>query len=323
MTNPGQTSATLGKLDLRLAVEEDVIGDYPVKIKCLAPEHKDKVRSLAVYSEHLHCFGCGLHLDLWEGAAPMPKDHVHPLAYLLGVSNDEALKVAPRYANDTLDAYRERAATEARRDPMPGSLALIYNEILLEGRRRERANWLKARGLTVATIHGNYLGHDGVRFTIPVFDSRGNLISIRYRRDDAYCDETTPKYSGTKGRNGLYLYPENLLAKDTRDWVVLCEGELDALRLWQEDVPAATATNGAGQSAKLPAILKAQYPRIKRIVVATDMDEPGREAAEVTVAAAIKEGYQAFALEWLQGKDVTEALQLRALNLRALKQEFA
>lgn len=321
MTNPGQTDVRPGKVDLRLAVEEDVIGDYAVKIKC--PQHKDKVRSLAVYPDHLHCFGCGFHLNLWPGpASSTPLNDQNPLAFLLGKTNEEAIALAPKYTNATLDAYRERAATEARRDPMPGSLALIYNEILLTGRRQQRADWLKARGLTVWTIHGNYLGHDGMRFVIPVYDAEENLITLRYRRDDDYCEETTPKYSGVKGRNGFYIYPEQLIARAQPETLVLCEGELDALRLWQERIPAVTATNGAGQAPKVIAAIKERYPCVKSFIIATDMDEPGQEAAQVAADAAVTAGYQVGRIEWTLGKDVTEALQLGSLNLRALREAF-
>lgn len=314
------TAAPASRIDLRLAVSDDVVGEYPVKIKCR--EHNDKVNSLAVYADNVHCYGCGFHLNLWTKDGPAPKHDTHPLAYLLRISTEEALKVASKYTSASLDAYREKAAQEARRDPMPASLATIYNEVLL-GRRQHRLDWLRARGLNVATIHGNYLGHDGMRFVIPVFDASDRLISLRYRRDDMYCEETAPKYSGTKGRNGFYIYPEQHIARLQPHYLVLCEGELDALRLWQEGIPAVTATNGAGQAPKVIAYIKEHYPCVKHWLIATDMDEPGREAAALAAEEVTKQGYSADILIWTEGKDVTEAIQLGALSPTSIERDVA
>ena len=112
-------------MDLRLAVDDQVVGDNPVKVKCR--EHNDKTASLAVYADHLHCYGCGFHLEMGDATIP---GHVHPLGYLLGISGDEVEKVASRYTNEALDRYRDKAAQEARMDPLPRSLAKIYNKVL-------------------------------------------------------------------------------------------------------------------------------------------------------------------------------------------------
>ena len=88
--------------------------------------------------------------------------------------------------------------------------------------------------------------------------------------------------------------------------VYICEGELDALRLWQEGRPAVSVTNGAGQVEKLPALLKAQYPLITHLCIATDQDEPGEEAAERTKKVAEALGFTTFRWHWKEAKDVTE-----------------
>lgn len=287
-------------LDLRLCVTDSPVGDYPEKIKCR--EHPDKVQSMAVYHDHIHCYGCGFR----EGCG----DPIYGLAYLLRIPLDQARAAAEKYTTERLDAYRERAAQEARRDPLPRSLSTLYHETLMRGRRRNRRDWLLARGLTDDTIARFEIGHDGLRFTIPIFDADGNLISIRFRRDDQFGDEGS-KYLGIKGRNGLYLFPE-FVGLDS-DTLYLCEGELDAIRLWQEGLPAVTLTNGAGQTPKLPRIIKEKYPRVTSLIIATDLDEPGQEAARLTKEAAIAAGFKDVTrLEWSEGKDVTEAYQLGA-----------
>lgn len=323
-TAPNQTAtpqatqpATLQRrVDLRLAVSEDVVGDYPIKIKCR--EHNDKVGSLAVYRDHIHCYGCGF----GEGRG----NALYALAYLLRLDLASAVEQAPKYTVESLDSYRERAAEESRRDPMPGSLATIYHEVL-RGRRQYRLTWLYDRGISDRTIDDHLLGHDGVRFVLPVFDQRGNLVSLRFRRDDLYAEESSPKYMGTKGRNGFYVYPEAHIAAQQPEALALCEGELDALRLWQEGIPAISATNGAGQAPKVVAYVREHFPSVTHLIIATDMDEPGREAARLAATAATKLGFTGDILEWENGdgsaKDVSEALKVGALRADVLRRHLA
>lgn len=294
-------------LDLRLAVSDLTVGTMPVKVKCPDRVHKarskqtDKNNSLAVYPESIHCYGCGFNrMGVWG------------LAALLDVDIDEARRLQSRYTSESLDAYRDRAAQEARTDPLSEALAKLYNDMLMgpNAPRAHRQDWLLARGLTPATWERFHLGHNGTQFVVPIFDADGQLIALRFRRDDAYLDESYPKYTGVKGRNGAYIYPEPQLASDTRDWVIVVEGELDAVRLWQDGKPAAAVTNGAGQVPKLVRMLAERYPRIKTVYIATDMDEPGREAAKLSAQAATECGLKPVILGWAEGKDVTECLAL-------------
>lgn len=315
------------QVDLRLAVTDMPVADLPVYAKC--PGHKDTKRpNLAVYDDHLHCYVCGFHRNLRPPVASM-ETHEHPLAILLGVTNEEALALEARYSSESLDAYRERAATEARRDPMPTALAQVYNQVLMQGPRKGRMDWLLARGLTRKTIGDNLIGHDGNRFVIPVFDADANLISLRFRRDDEYLDDGYPKYSGVKGRNGLYLYPEDLIEREERRMLVICEGELDALRLWQDNIAAISPTNGAGQVVKLPKLIRERWPSVATLLLATDQDEAGEAAAmghtnekgkfvPGAAQAALELGFKVYRLKWEGGKDVSEALQLGTLDSKHL-----
>lgn len=293
-------------LDLRLAVDESAFGDAPTKIRCLNPNHDDPAASLAVYPDNLHCYGCGFHRN----------DVDEALALLLGITKAEAATRLGQYDSDKLDAYRERVAKEARRDPMPYGVAVMYNRFLRE-QMPQRLEWFYERGLTDETIDTHLLGHDGYRFSIPVFDSNHQLLTIRYRRDDVLLpemwdeqDSTTriPKYSGTYKRNGLYLYGEHWLTG--ADEIVVTEGELDALRLWREGTSSCSATNGARQAHRVPAMLRDLLPGMHTVHIATDADEPGDKAAIQTAQAAHALGLKAVRWTWVSGaKDITEHLQ--------------
>lgn len=283
-------------IDLRLALPDtaQIVGMQPVMVKCR--EHKDKQASLAVYADGLYCFGCGF---------AMQSDVHAALRYLLKTDDvDEA-----RYTNESLDAYRERATAEAKRTPLPFALANAYNTILTFGARKHRATWLRERGLDWNTIAENKLGHTGFAFAIPVFDADFNLLTFRFRRDEEYSSGRGPKYWGLPGRNGAYVFGESWLAAEKPKTVVITEGELDCLRLQQEGVAAAAITNGAGQVYRLPKMLREAFPSIEKLLVATDTDEPGREAGRLTVEAALALGFEVRLLSWdAQYKDVTEAL---------------
>lgn len=324
------TKLNLEEVDIRLAVTDAPVADLPFKIRCREKQHaaKDHEASLAVYRDHIHCYGCGFK----EGCG----NRLYALAYLLGVSVSEARKLAPKYTEKQLDAYRERVRESVRRDPLPNALATVYQGMLLPlGVRAERRSWLYARGLVDWMIERAVLGHDTTRFTIPYFapnrDLRTSSVrpdilqTIRFRRDDFYfctcgaaargereeheedCEVTDQaKYMGMYKRNGLYLYPEQFLSRDYRDWVVVCEGEFDALRLWQENIPAVTVPNGAGNLKHLPALLRESYPRLRRFYIATDMDEAGHEAGENLQAVLTNQGFDATKAEWRGAKDITE-----------------
>lgn len=303
----------LSKVDCRLAImDEPPPSGEAVYIRCSNPKHTDKNASCAVYPDHIHCFVCGFHIAY----------RMESLAHLLKIDVREAFKRARYYTTEGLDAYRERAAIEARKDPLPPSVAQGYNRILWES-RYERMSWYYSRGIKSEWIDLMKLGHTGEKFSIPIWDKDGKLLNIRFRRDDEYYiapdegERPAPKYSGMKGRNGTYFYPERLFhgwaygsttsVVGLGEWCVVCEGELDALRLWVEGIPAISPTNGANSVKQVVEFLK-QYPRIKRIYIATDQDAAGDKAAQEFMSLA--QGYDVVErLIWGGAKDVTELYQ--------------
>lgn len=296
-------------VDVRLAITDAPVGNQPEKICC--PFHNDPTASFSVYPDGGYCHGCHKRLPRME-----------TLALLLfgsseGGAVDRAFQVAHKYTVAELDAYRARVDENVKTDPLPWGLAHAYQS-LLWGARQDRKQWLKDRGLSADTIGIYNLGHNGTQFTIPIPDRNNNLLTIRFRRDDQYGTEyfdpkrgtevAIPKYCGLPGRNGLFLYPLHVLS--SADWCVVVEGELDALRLIQEGIPAISATNGAGNVAKIPALLLRDAPRIKRLFIATDQDERGDEARIQTNSTALDHGLWTTRIEWpLEwGKDITEMM---------------
>lgn len=96
------------------------------------------------------------------------------------------------------------------------------------------------RGLTDETLRLRMLGYDGERYTIPIYDSAGELVNVRRYKPKSARDKMMnwPGY----GSASLYLV-DNLAHSDV---VVLCEGELDAIIGDQYGFATVTATAGAG-----------------------------------------------------------------------------
>lgn len=293
----------LRKVDIRLATGSDPPGPKaPVMLRC--PEHQDDSNSLAVFPDHIKCFGCPFVIQ----------KRMEALAWLLGLPSwEQALEVAEKYyARETVRQERKvRAPTLAE--------VSIYERML-----GDRIEWLFERGLSPEAIRSAGIGHNGAAFTIPIFNRNWDLVSLRYRRDDKYGTEDSdgrklPKYRGWYGKNEAFLYPAPKFSRDRRDFVALVEGELDALALWQHGIPAITVTNGAGQQGLILKILADFFkaierdpyrrPPIRQLIICGDRDPPGIAASQKLFDAA---DYPE--VSWLQwplelGKDITEVLK--------------
>ena len=99
-------------IDLRLAVTTRWLGT--IRSRSSAANTTTRRHPSASTLTTCTAIGCGFH------ASFDPPMLVNPLAYLLGISDEEADKVGSRYTNESLDRYREKAAQESRMDPLPG-----------------------------------------------------------------------------------------------------------------------------------------------------------------------------------------------------------
>lgn len=168
-------------------------------------------------------------------------------------------------------------------DPETGELRTVKASAL---------DWLFSRGLTEATIRLWKLGFiprdwsdDPELWGLsgdPVFIPRGILIPcivgnwvwyLKIRRP-----LIKPKYGQVKGgRQAIYM----VQTLEWQDEAVLCEGELDALLLWQEigDL-AGVATLGSASSEIDLATWGLHLVRIRRWNLVYDLDKSGQEGAE-------------------------------------------
>lgn len=144
------------------------------------------------------------------------------------------------------------------------SALLSDQEILLELQAR--------RGLTVETLDRFQIGwsRDAVAYTIPIRDSSGALVNVRYYQLDP--SEDRRKIWGVTGHNTPVLYP--IVELDDSSEIIVCEGEWDALVTIQAGFHAVTRTGAAK-------VWKSSWNHHfddKCVYVIQDMDEDGQKA---------------------------------------------
>lgn len=102
--------------------------------------------------------------------------------------------------------------------------------------------WLNARGISDAIISQAALSMLGGFIRIPIFNSEGNFLFHKFRRNPFDSDETTPKYTYEKGAT-VQLYCADDL--NIGNQLIICEGEFDCLALLSKGFNAVSSTGGA------------------------------------------------------------------------------
>jgi len=93
----------------------------------------------------------------------------------------------------------------------------------------EILDWLRTkRGFKDTTINRFTIGWNGERITIPIYD-RGRLVNYRYRKDFRIDDDSAKVKQEYNCFPGLF----NDGDIDGKSHIILCEGELDAMSVWQ------------------------------------------------------------------------------------------
>jgi hypothetical protein len=301
------------EIDIRLAVGEPQ-GDGPIKTICPVHEERlgeeDDTGSLAIYRDgHIHCFGCFFHL----------RRRYSSLAFLLGEwdgrgsENGPEASAAVRRIKARLPEFVNGRSNQSQFVPPPPDPYAVeaFHHYLL--RRPDRLRELRRmRGLTLETIQAFRLGYTGTHFTIPVPSVAGGIYTIRYRTDDSIADRNEPgyrKYEGSWGRNLPMVYPLSVLGGiHAVEELWITEGEFDALVNNQAGNMTLTVTNGSGSLARLPEMLFDQFPNltVNRVVIATDLDAAGEEAAEKLSVGFAAYGVPSVRARWSPGKDLGE-----------------
>ncbi len=318
MTKTMKAGVAFDEIDLRVAVGRPY-QDLPIKMNCPDHVHYPRVRkhddksSMAVYHDHLYCYGCGFLLRLRFSA----------LAFLLGkwdgmgdewgsAGREAAGKVKaelPKFIHSVNTGEGVESSYKTALDLYAPRSFHLY--MLKYERDRMDKELVQKRGLTYETIEACGLGHTGTHFSIPVYDRNSELVGIRFRSDDVRTDRrNTAKYSAIRGHNEPSLYPLRVLQGLSHVetlWIV--EGEYDAISVNQAGEVCLTCTNGSSTiSSKIVGMIFDLGVAVGFWILALDQDGPGDKAARDIAAELDGRGQRHVRARWSPGKDLTEYL---------------
>lgn len=201
-----------------------------------------------------------LRKGLWLCNACGARGNVHQLADALHVTvTDEG--VSPEALQRRLRAATTRNGHPTRHAPSMPEEALK--------RFVHHPYWSEQRGFSQKTIYRFGLGWDPVTdmLTIPVRDSYGHLLGIIYRRFSG-----RPRYSYPKGfARGKSLFASWMIRGEIHS-VVLVEGPLDAIALWNAEIPSVALLGSSISPGQVDLLRKLD---IHRVLVMLDNDAAG------------------------------------------------
>jgi hypothetical protein len=218
-------------------------------------EHEDRSASLQINVEKGLgvCFSCGLRLG--------------PKSILGGLKEPEVDVEDILKRLDALDAAQNRDLRPVAR---PESLLRRYTF--------PNPYWA-SRGFTEATISAFDLGWDPIEghAIIPLRDLRGRLLGVTRR----LFDDDGPKYLYPKDfHRRLNLFASWMAAETLTDHVVITEGSVDCMMVWQAGIPA-VAQYGSSISPEQVVLLRRMG--ITRVTLFYDNDKAGWHANHTAV----------------------------------------
>lgn len=160
-----------------------------------------------------------------------------------------------------------------------------------------------------------------VAITFPWFNHDGSLISIKYRfiekhdytdldgKDRTGENKTSPKHNREHGN--LFGW-QQLQGPDNRQVLIVCEGEMNALSLWQVGNHAIDVLSAGpqGQIINLPTVAVDLAKQYKHVIVWADERDIADKAAKQIGAAAMESPKSA---EYPKGADANDMLKAGAL----------
>lgn len=279
--------------DLRLAIVQDdeaLFDDQPLFRSCVFHEdhHRD---NLAIYADHVWCYACDTYMRAETFAAKFLPDGERELAFT---------KTLERSAK-----YQHKGAVRSRTHL--ASLA-ASSEVLL-WRTPHAVEYLERRGIDEATAKLYHLGHTGFAYVLPILDAAGNVLSLRYRRDDKINPDGKHKYWGERGYNDLQLYPHAL--QGDPEAIVLTEGEFDALLLRAHGILNAYSLTNGSMGAARPEEVLPLLRGVQHLLLVGDQDTQGRKTGVTLQDALHTEMRSIWRQEWDPewGKDITAVWQ--------------
>ncbi len=264
-------------------------GRYEMRFSCPYPAHENGDRNASAYmnkeTTQWHCHGCKRGGDAISFASS-----------ILGISPIKAKRMLRQaYAPETLDPDKRVLSEEIRRiwrekkqnnEPVNVPIPPEVNErfaldwehaynAYLDGVGHPATDYMFERGFEWETMEYWGIGYDERtnRVTIPIVDEKQQLVGFKGRA----IDDRHPKYlsiGDARGREPHYGWPTyhralvlfglheaimtNIMGDPMNDDVlIVCEGELNAIAMWQMGYRNSIAILGSGVSTQHVRLMKA------------------------------------------------------------------
>jgi DNA primase len=274
------------------------------------PFHNEKSASFSVSQpkQFYYCFGCGAHGNAIDFMMQHDRlsfpEAIEALARQAGMEVPRTSGSAPK-KDDSLPALydlmtqvtayyyeqmrnSQRAIEYLKKRGISGKIAQQFNigyaspgwsHVLDEfGKSEPDKKKLLDTGLTIKKDEGGYYDRFRDRIMYPIYDVRGRIIGFGGR----ILDQGEPKYLNSPEtllfQKGHELYGMHQALKSNRslDRVIIVEGYMDVIALFQHDITYAVATLGTATTSHH---LSRLFRYTSEIVFCFDGDEAGRTAA--------------------------------------------
>ena len=293
----------------------DIISQYVVLKRSgrnyfgLCPFHKEKSPSFSVSPDKqiFHCFGCGAGGNVFHFISKIENvnfvESMQLLADRAGITlptldNSEDSKkqylkskvyeineIAAQFYHENLykptskpaqDYVKKRRLDNKTLKAFQIGYAGRYNELYQElVKRGYKEKEIMASSMVLKNDDGKFVDRFRKRFMIPIRDVREKVIAFGGR----VLDDSKPKYINSpenivysKGRN---LFGLNVAKRNPMDKIVIVEGYMDAISLYQRGVTNVVASLGT-------ALTEAQGRLLRRyankIIISYDSDAAGQAA---------------------------------------------
>ncbi|MBQ4152758.1 MAG: DNA primase [Oscillospiraceae bacterium] len=324
---------------------ESIISSY-VTVKrqgrnraCLCPFHSEKTPSMVIYNDtqSFYCFGCGAGGDVITFIMKIENlEYIEAVKFLA----DRAGLQMPETGVDDSVAKLKMRILEMNREA-----ARFFHSCLISPIGQAGMEYLKRRQLTDETIKKFGLGYapnswdslrkhlrakgytdeemykaflvgrsqKGTFFDIyrnrvifPIMDLRGNVIAFGGR----VLDDSKPKYLNSgdtlvfkKTKN---LFCLNLAKNEIKDRLILAEGYMDVIAMYQAGFHNVVATLGTALTQDQARMISGY---VNEVILSYDSDEAGQTATKRAVGLLSAEGVKARVLKIEGAKDPDEYIK--------------
>lgn len=287
---------------------------------CLNPDHDDSTASMRVYEDHVHCFGCKAHYDIFDVATILEglptrdsgdfiEGNVRVLAQRFGVTLGQQLisKTAEIYAwiaNKWItDKTHEDLGASFKDVPKLQDFPLRVRLPDSHKIRQALLEKFDISDVNSAWIHSTIFpgeAHD----IYPFWSDKGVVVGWNTRQ----TDPDGSKYIHTPNNQAFckkeYLYGMHLDPKITEE-VWLVEGQKDAIACWAMGKQGLSIQGSTITEEQVTLLVEKGF---RKIVLALDNDRAGEEGVKRSLRVFFGRGIQPLVYKW-RTKDAWDDLE--------------